>query len=175
MASQRSRSVIRSPFCVVYRLSLHLKMAEVIFRQCDPRGRKRKRKSPDELAERALERARRYDIPTDNRRPGELVLLSAQYRYKDAESPLHRDKVPITASVALARYFTASEWRQISKSDRHDEAVELLKEAPLLPYWTNYVGILLAASSEYASQALSGRLNQGHFAQYAHRQDRDMS
>ena len=130
---------------------------------------------PHQLAERALDRARRDEIPTNNRRPRELVLLSAQYWYKDVESPLHRDKVPVTASVALARYFTASEWREISKSDLYDEAVKFLKEAPFLPYWTSYVGILLETSSEYASQALSGRLYQRHFIQHAHTQNRDMS
>lgn len=146
----------------LYRYLLDLKMADVIFRHCDP-VRKRKRTLPDQLAERALDRARRNEIPTNNRRPRELVLLSAQYRYKDVESPLHRDKVPITVSVALARYFTANEWREISKSDLYAEAIELLKEASLLSYWKNYVGILLETSSEYASQALSGRLYRRQF------------
>lgn len=127
------------------------------FIQCRPDRRGRK---PREYVRGgiplALERARRGGLPAVNPNPRQMVVLSAQYRYEVVESPLHRDKVSIASSVALARYFTVDEWREIVNSDNLNEAVEVLKGVQLLPYWANYVQLLLKESSEFARQAMSG-------------------
>lgn len=116
----------------------------------------------------ALERARRGFLPAVNPNPRKMAFLSARYRYEVIESPLHRDKVSIAASIALARYFTMGEWAEIVDSGHLDEAVEVLQGTQLLPYWANYVQLLLKESSEFARQAMSGMSDRSAFVQYAH-------
>lgn len=119
------------------------------------------------LADAALKRAREgKSSPT--RRPREMALLSAHYRYEDTESPLHREKVSIAASVALCRYFSVREWNDICKRGYREEAVRLLEKSPLSSYWTNYVLLLLEASPEVARQAMSGKSDRKRFVQHAH-------
>lgn len=135
------------------------------FIQYQPDGPRRK---PLEHVQVALERARRGFLPAANPNPRKMVFLSARYRYEVIESPLHRDKVSIAASIALARYFTMDEWTEIVDSGHLDEAIEVLQRTQLLSYWANYVQLLLKESSEFARQAMSGMSDRSFFIQYAH-------